>query len=64
MLGGISLTCARGVDADELLIGLGADLDKLADRTSCKDLVVPVRRRGDQSPHVNRAMYGRSGDWG
>lgn len=33
MLRGISLTCARGFDADELLIGLGADLDKLADRT-------------------------------
>ncbi|MFE4451230.1 hypothetical protein [Streptomyces sp. NPDC056796] len=63
MLGGISLTCARGVDADEFLIALGADLDELADRTPCKDLVVPVRRRGDRSPHVNRAMYGACGDW-
>ncbi|OOV21718.1 hypothetical protein SM007_33515 [Streptomyces avermitilis] len=63
MLGGISLTCARGVDADEFLIALGADLDELAGRTTCKDLVVPARRRGDQSPHVNRAMYGTCGDW-
>ncbi|MET7889102.1 hypothetical protein [Streptomyces avermitilis] len=63
MLGGISLTGARGVDADEFLIALGADLDELAGRTTCKDLVVPARRRGDQSPHVNRAMYGTCGDW-
>src|SRR3954468_23156783 len=63
MLGGISLTCARGVDADEFLIALGADLDELASHTPCKDLVVPARRRGDHSPHVNRAMYGACGDW-
>ncbi|MEV5546596.1 hypothetical protein AB0L35_10805 [Streptomyces sp. NPDC052309] len=63
MLGGISLTCARGVDVDEFLIALGADIDELAGRTPCKDLVVPARRRGDQSPHVNRAMYGTCGDW-
>ncbi|MEU0036343.1 hypothetical protein [Streptomyces sp. NPDC006333] len=63
MLGGISLTCARGVDADEFLIALGADLDELADRTLCGDLLVPVRRPGDRSPHVNRAMYGTCGEW-
>jgi hypothetical protein len=63
MLGGISLTCARGVDVDEFLIALGADLDELATRTLCKDLAVPARPPGDQSPHVNRAMYGTSGDW-
>ncbi|MFE3826116.1 hypothetical protein [Streptomyces sp. NPDC059092] len=63
MLGGISLTCARGVDRDEFLIALGADLDELAGRTPCKGLVVPARRRGERSPHVNRAMYGTCGDW-
>lgn len=36
MLGGISLTCARGVDADEFLIALGADLDELAGRTPAR----------------------------
>ncbi|WP_407547531.1 hypothetical protein QOM21_00765 [Streptomyces sp. Pv4-95] len=63
MLGGISLTCVRGPDADEFLIALGADLDELAARTPCKDITVPARRRGDRSPHVNRAMYGACGDW-
>lgn len=63
MLGGISLTCARGVEADEFLIALGADLDQLADGIPGKDLVVPARRRNDRSPHVNRAMYGTCGDW-
>ncbi|MEV7867824.1 hypothetical protein AB0P17_17350 [Streptomyces sp. NPDC088124] len=63
MLGGISLTCVRGIDADEFLIALGADLDELAERTSCKDLVAPARRPGDRAPHVNRAMYGTCGDW-
>lgn len=62
-LGRISLTCARGVDADEFLIALGADLDDLAGRTPCKDLVAPAGRPGDRAPHVNRAMYGTSGDW-
>ncbi|MFI9810440.1 hypothetical protein ACIHEJ_40295 [Streptomyces sp. NPDC052301] len=32
MLGGISLTCARGVDAEEFLIALGADFDELSAR--------------------------------
>ncbi|MEU0740871.1 hypothetical protein [Streptomyces sp. NPDC006134] len=63
MLGGISLTCARGIDADEFLIALGADLDELAGRIPCKDLVVLAKRRGDRSPHVHRAMYGTCGDW-
>ncbi|MFE7663781.1 hypothetical protein [Streptomyces celluloflavus] len=63
MLGGISLTCARGLGADEFLIALGADLDELAARTPYKDLAVPVGRPGRPSPHVNPVMYGTSGDW-
>ncbi|MFF4013755.1 hypothetical protein [Streptomyces sp. NPDC001843] len=63
MRGGISLTCARGVDADEFLIALGADFDELVARTPCRDITVPARRRGDQSPDANRAMYGTYGEW-
>lgn len=63
MLGGVSLTCARGVDADEFLLALGADPEELAGRTPCEDLLVPARRRGGRSPHMNRAMYGTCGDW-
>jgi hypothetical protein len=63
MLGGISLTCARGLDADEFLIALGADLGELAARTPHKDLDVPVARPGRPSPRVNPAMYGTCGDW-
>lgn len=63
MLGGISLTCARGLDADEFLIALGADLDELAARTPHKDLDVPVGRPGRPSPRVNPVMYGTCGDW-
>ncbi|CAL9671313.1 hypothetical protein SUDANB105_07527 [Streptomyces sp. enrichment culture] len=63
MLGGISLTCARGLDADEFLIALGADLDELAAGTPYKDLAVPVGRPGMPSPRVNPVMYGTCGDW-
>lgn len=72
LLGGISLTCARGIYADEFLIALVADLDELAARTPCRDITVQARRRdgetarqrGDPSPHVNRAMYGTCGESG
>ncbi|WP_328315536.1 hypothetical protein [Streptomyces sp. NBC_00388] len=63
MLGGISITCARGVDADEFLIALGADFDELADRTPYKDLVVPAGRPGRSVPRVKPVMYGTHGDW-
>ncbi|WP_406467980.1 hypothetical protein [Streptomyces sp. NBC_01594] len=63
MLGGISLTCARGLDADEFLIALGTDLDELAARTPYKDLAVPVGRPGRPSPRVNPVMYGTCGGW-
>ncbi|MFJ9419425.1 hypothetical protein ACIRPT_35495 [Streptomyces sp. NPDC101227] len=60
MLGGISLTCARGVDADEFLINLGADLDELAARTPYRDRTAPV---GGTPAGVNPVMYGTCGDW-
>ena len=49
MLGGISLTAARGMEADEFLIALGADLDELAARTPYRDLAVPVGQPGRPS---------------
>ncbi|WP_406499808.1 hypothetical protein OG936_34815 [Streptomyces sp. NBC_00846] len=63
MLGGISLTCARGLDADEFLIALGADLDELAARIPYKGLAVPVGPPGKPSPRVAPVMYGTCGNW-
>ncbi|GHC94656.1 hypothetical protein RFN57_00285 [Streptomyces violaceochromogenes] len=63
MLGGISLTLARGVETDEFLINLGADLDELAARTPCRELRAPAGQPGQPSPHLNRAMYGTCGEW-
>lgn len=63
MLGGLSLTLARGVETDEFLIYLGADLDELAARTPCRELRAPAGLPGRTSPHVNRAMYGTCGAW-
>ncbi|MFF0204507.1 hypothetical protein [Streptomyces sp. NPDC005017] len=56
MLSGISLTLARGVETDEFLINLGADLDELAGHTPCRELRAPAGRPGRPSPHLNRAM--------
>ncbi|MFK0211184.1 hypothetical protein [Streptomyces sp. NPDC090298] len=63
MLGGISLTLARGMESDDFLINLGADLDELAARTPGGELRVPAGRPGRPSPLVNRAMYGTCGEW-
>ncbi len=63
MLGGISLTCARGVETDEFLINLGADLDELAARTPYRELRVPAGQPDRPSSHLNRAMYGIGGEW-
>nr|WP_172682174.1 hypothetical protein [Streptomyces violaceoruber] len=63
MLGGISLTLARGVETDEFLISLGADLDELAARNPARELRVPVGQPGGPSPRLNRAMYGACGEW-
>ncbi|MFJ6687041.1 hypothetical protein [Streptomyces werraensis] len=63
MLDGISLTLARGVETDEFLINLGADLDKLAARTPGRELRAPAGQPGQPSPGLNRAMYGTCGEW-
>ncbi|WP_218923744.1 hypothetical protein [Streptomyces sp. rh34] len=63
MRGRISLTAARGVDLDEFLISLGADLDELARRDLYRDRVpVATQLRGD-TVHVYPAMYGTCGEW-
>lgn len=63
MLGGISLTVARGMEPDEFLIALGSDLDELAARIPYRDLAVPTGRPGRPSPRVNPVMYGVCGEW-
>jgi hypothetical protein len=63
MLGGISLTLARGVETDEFLINLGADLDELAARNLYRELRAPAGQPGQPSPQLNRAMYGTCGEW-
>jgi hypothetical protein len=63
MVGGISLTLARGVETDEFLINLGADFDELAARTPCRELRVPVGQPSRPSSRLNRAMYGTCGEW-
>ncbi|MFF0629374.1 hypothetical protein [Streptomyces sp. NPDC004296] len=60
MRGGISLTCARGIDQDEFLINLGADLDELAERTPYRDLAAPM---GGRPTRTDYAMYGTCGEW-
>ncbi|MFJ6919467.1 hypothetical protein ACIQUX_36640 [Streptomyces sp. NPDC101133] len=63
MLGGISLTLARGVERDEFLINLGADPDELAAHTPYRELPAPAGQPGRPSPRLNRAMYGMCGEW-
>ncbi|MFP8964640.1 hypothetical protein ACLIYP_29355 [Streptomyces nanhaiensis] len=63
MLGGISLTLARGVETDEFLINLGADPDELAARTPYRELRAPAGQPGLPSPRLNRVMYGTCGAW-
>ncbi|MEU4142947.1 hypothetical protein [Streptomyces parvulus] len=63
MLGGISLTLARGVETDAFVINLGADPEEMPARTPCKELRVPVGQPGRSSSDLHRAMYGTSGEW-
>jgi hypothetical protein len=63
MRGGISLTLARGVEQDEFLINLGADLDELDARTLYTELRAPATVPGQPIPSVNAVMYGTCGEW-
>ncbi|WLQ31931.1 hypothetical protein P8A18_00095 [Streptomyces castrisilvae] len=63
MRGGISLTLARGIDADELLINLGADLDQLAARTPLAELRSQPTPPGHDPTRYAYAMYGSEGEW-
>jgi hypothetical protein len=63
MRGGISLTLARGVEQDEFLINLGADLDELDARTFYTELRAPAIVPGQPGPSVNAVMYGTCGEW-
>ncbi|MFD5110293.1 hypothetical protein [Streptomyces cinereoruber] len=63
MCGGISLTLARGIDADEFLINLGADLDQLAARTPLAELRSQPTPPGHGPTRYAYAMYGSEGEW-
>lgn len=63
MRGGISLTLARGIDPDEFLINLGADLDQLAARTPLADLRSRPTPPGHDPTRCTYAMYGSEGEW-
>ncbi|MFD4177580.1 hypothetical protein [Streptomyces anulatus] len=63
MRGGISLTLARGIDPDEFLINLGADLDQLAARTPLAELRSQPTPPGHAPTRYAYAMFGREGEW-
>ncbi|MFB6900770.1 hypothetical protein [Streptomyces hydrogenans] len=63
MRGGISLTLARGIDPDEFLINLGADLDQLAARTPLAELRSQPIPPGHDPTRYAYAMYGSEGEW-
>ncbi|GHA76199.1 hypothetical protein ACIQRS_05990 [Streptomyces termitum] len=63
MRGGISLTLARGIDPDEFLINLGADLDQLAARTPLAELRSRPTPPGHDPTRYTYAMYGSEGEW-
>ncbi|MEV0097405.1 hypothetical protein [Streptomyces sp. NPDC050738] len=63
MRGSISLTAARGVEAEEFLVRLGADDEQLRCRDLYKDrheLAIPA---GVDLTQFSLAMYGTCGDW-
>ncbi|MET9351211.1 hypothetical protein [Streptomyces termitum] len=63
MRGGVSLTLARGIDPDEFLINLGADLDQLAARTPLVELRSRPTPPGHDPTRYVYAMYGSEGEW-
>lgn len=63
MRGSISLTVVRGVEAEDFLVRLGADLEQLRCQDLYKDRDELATPAGVDMTHVSRAMYGASGDW-
>ncbi|MFD5558175.1 hypothetical protein ACFWIA_30605 [Streptomyces sp. NPDC127068] len=63
MRGGVSLTLARGIDPDEFLINLGADLDQLAARAPLAELRSQPTPPGHDPTRYAYAMYGSEGEW-
>ncbi|MEV6109169.1 hypothetical protein AB0M28_31355 [Streptomyces sp. NPDC051940] len=62
MLGSISLTAARGVEPEEFLVRLGADVDRLRSRDLFRDrhdLAVPA----EMLPCLSMAMWDTCDDW-
>lgn len=60
MLGGISLTVARGVEAEDFLVRLGADSEQLQRHDLYNERYELAAPAG---LNVSHAMYGTCGDW-
>lgn len=63
MRGCISLTVARGIDVEDLLVCLGAEPFQLDEGHLYKDLSSAPLPGGVNPMDVNYAMYGTCGDW-
>ncbi|MFD0555248.1 hypothetical protein ACFQ0X_43295 [Streptomyces rectiviolaceus] len=63
MRGSISLTAVRGVEAEEFLVRLGADLEQLQCQDLYKDRDELAMPSGLDMTQISRAMYGTCGDW-
>ncbi|GGW68582.1 hypothetical protein [Streptomyces xantholiticus] len=63
MRGSISLTAARGLEAEEFLVRLGADREQLQCQDLYKDRDELAMPSDVDMTHVSRAMYGTCGDW-
>ncbi|MGW1278888.1 hypothetical protein ACWD4V_18305 [Streptomyces tsukubensis] len=63
MRGGISLTAARGVDAEDFLIRLGADPEQLECRDLYRDRDELALPPDIDMTQISRAMYGTWGEW-
>ncbi|WP_326654869.1 hypothetical protein [Streptomyces sp. NBC_01750] len=63
MRGSISLTAARGVETEDFLVRLGADLEQLDCQDLYKDRNDLALPSGGYKTHINWAMYGTCGDW-
>ncbi|MGW8437807.1 hypothetical protein ACWGKS_21890 [Nocardiopsis sp. NPDC055879] len=63
MLGSISLTAARDIDAEDFLTSLGAEPFQLDEGYLYKDRHSVTLPEGVKPAEVNYAMYGTCGDW-